>query len=323
MGDLVNQRRSFLQNSAMISSALYLGVLLPGCKQGSSSVEVISNDASSPGDIKISLAEWSLNEQIFGGDLNHLDFAAKASSMGFSGIEYVNQFFPDKAKDKSFLQEMNARAEDADVKQLLIMIDSEGGLAQTDSNDLDQAINNHKKWVEAAEILGCHSIRVNTSGQGSEEDVASAAVEGLSSLSSFAEDYGVNVIVENHGGYSSNGKWLADVISRVDMDNCGTLPDFGNFCITRNDDRTCKEEYDKYQGMKELMAYAKAVSAKTFDFDDEGYETEIDYMKIMRTVLDSGYKGYVGIEYEGSRMEAEEGIMATKALIKKVLAELG
>jgi len=307
----------------MATGGLLLGsTFLSSCGGKKEAIPAVVSNASSASDIKISLAQWSLNEQLFGQELDHLEFAGKASDMGFRGIEYVNQFFPDKAEDKAYLAEMNQRASDAGVEQLLIMIDGEGGLAQTVSADLNQAIENHKKWVEAAETLGCHSIRVNAFGRGNSQDVAKAAVQGLSAISEFASDYGINVIVENHGGFSSNGAWLANVMSEINLDNCGTLPDFGNFCITKNEDSSCKESYDMYQGVKELMPFAKAVSAKTFDFNDEGNETDIDYEKMMKIVLDSGYKGYVGVEYEGVRMEAEEGIIATKQLIEKVLVKL-
>ncbi|GLR19632.1 sugar phosphate isomerase/epimerase family protein [Portibacter lacus] len=324
MGDIKKSRRQFLQQSTYATGGIILGSsLLYACGGNKDAIPMINKvKASTPKDIKISLAQWSLNKEIKGGELDNLDFAKKAKSMGFEGIEYVNQFFPDKAKDASYLKEMNARASGEGVQQLLIMIDQEGGLAQINNNDLGQAIENHKKWVEAAKTLGCHSIRVNAYGEGSREDVAKAAVEGLGGLATFAKDFGINVIVENHGGYSSDGKWLSGVMEEIDMPNCGTLPDFGNFCITKNSDGSCKEEYDKYLGVKELMPYAKAVSAKSFEFDDDGYDTEIDYDKMMKIVLDAGYKGFVGIEYEGARMSAEEGIIATRDLIKKVLAKM-
>lgn len=323
-----DSRRKFIRKSSYISGGILLGnaLLLNACKETKKEIESIPSDitkAMKPNDLlKLSLAQWSFNEALFDGELDHLDFAAKSKSLGFEGIEYVNQFFPDKANDASYLNEMNKRANGEGIEQVLIMIDNEGGLAQTDSSDLSQAIENHKKWVEAAKTLGCHSIRVNAYGEGSAEDISKAAVEGLGRLATFAKDYNVNVIVENHGGYSSNGQWLANVMSEINMDNCGTLPDFGNFCIERNSDRSCKEEYDKYQGVKELMPYAKAVSAKTFDFDDDGNDTVIDYQKMMKIVVDSGYKGFVGVEYEGSRLSEEEGIIATRDLIRKVLKSM-
>ena len=279
---------------------------------------------------KISLAQWSLHKA-FGirGDkptLDNLDFAAKAKSMGFEAIEYVNQFFKDKAEDQAYLKEMNKRAADNGVKNLLIMIDREGGLAEPDDKERTTAIENHYKWVDAAKILGCHSIRVNSFGKGNAEDVKQGAIDGLGRLATYAKPMGINVIVENHGGYSSDGKWLADVMSQINMSNCGTLPDFGNFCIQRDGDNPwegkCINEYDKYQGVKDLMPFAKAVSAKSFDFDADGNETTIDFTRMMKIVTDAGYNGYVGIEFEGSSMDAEKGILATKALLEKVRNEL-
>jgi sugar phosphate isomerase/epimerase len=324
-----NSRRKFIVDSSIYTGSFVIGgsFLLSSCKGKES--ESMDKDVSSattrkPASelIKISLAEWSYNKEIFSGEMDHLDFAAKSKSMGFEGVEYVNQFFMDKGADAEYLKEMNMRASDAGIKQLLIMIDREGGLAQTDKGDLAQAIENHKKWVEAAKTLGCHSIRVNAYGAGSSEDVSIAAIDGLGQLATFAKDYDINVIVENHGGYSSNGKWLANVMSQINMDNCGTLPDFGNFCIERNEDRSCKEEYDKYLGVQELMPFAKAVSAKANEFDDEGNEVNIDYAKMMKIVLDAGYEGFIGVEYEGARMTNEEGIIATRDLIKKVIKDM-
>jgi len=269
----------------------------------------------------ISLAQWSLNKALFSGEMDNLDFAKRArEDFGVGGIEYVNQFFKDKAKDMAYLKQMKQRATDHDVQSVLIMIDREGNLGDADPKARMQAVENHYKWVDAANFLGCHSIRVNAAGQGTREEVAKAATEGLAKLSEYGKQVGLNVIVENHGGYSSDGKWLADVIAATGMDNCGTLPDFGNFCVERNDPadygKGCKTMYDRYLGVEELMPYAKAVSAKSHAFDAEGWETESDYKRILKTVKDAGYTGWIGIEYEGSDLPADEGIRKTKALLE-------
>ena len=267
---------------------------------------------------EISLAEWSLHKTLFAKKMTNLDFAAKAKNdFGIENIEYVNQFFKDKAEDKKYLGELNQRASDIGVKQLIIMVDGEGGLGELDEEKRREAVENHFKWVEAAKTLGCHSIRVNAYGVGEAADVASAAVSGLGALASFAKDYEINVIVENHGGYSSDGNWLAGVMKEINMSNCGTLPDFGNFCIKRQG-RKCLEDYDRYQGVTELMPYAKAVSAKSNDFNEEGNEIHTDFLKMMKIVKDAGYQGYVGIEYEGSVLSEDDGIRATKKLLEKV-----
>ncbi len=267
---------------------------------------------------KISLAEWSLNKQLFSGELTNLEFPAKAKNdYGIDGVEYVNQFFADKATDHAYLRELKQRCDDLGVTSVLIMIDLEGFLGDTRAAERTKAIDNHKKWVEAAQILGCHAIRVNAYGEGSREEVAKAATDGLVQLSQFAKDYNVNVIVENHGSYSSDGKWLSQVIANTKMDNCGTLPDFGNFCIVQ-DDEGCKEWYDRYIGTQEMMPYAKGVSAKAMDFDASGNCIETDYDRMLRIVKDAGYRGYIGIEYEGPRLSEDEGIRATKALLERV-----
>jgi len=234
----------------------------------------------------------------------------------------VNQFFKDKAKDQTYLGDLKTRCSDNGVTPLIIMIDGEGGLGGTDDAKRQEAVENHYKWVEAAKFLGCHSIRVNAYGEGTAEDVKAAAISGLGAVATFAKDMDINVIVENHGGYSSNGTWLSDVMSQIGMDNCGTLPDFGNFCIKRGENG-CEDEYDRYQGVMELMPFAKAVSAKSHNFNDAGDETNTDYMKMMQIVKDAGYTGWVGVEYEGSDLDEYAGIKATKALLEKVGKALG
>lgn len=273
---------------------------------------------------KISLAEWSLNKNLFGKKITNMDFPGIAKNeFGIHALEYVNQFFMDKANDEKYLKELKSRTSDLNVKNVLIMIDNEGHLADESDKKRSQSIENHYKWVEAAKFLGCHSIRVNAYATSDDpEKGKAAAVDGLSRLTDFAKPYGINIIVENHGGFSSNGKWLSSVMKEVNKSTCGTLPDFGNFCIKRGTDG-CAEEYDRYQGVTELMPFAKGVSAKAGEFDDQGNAVDTDYMKMMKIVKDAGYTGYVGIESGGITPEAEyESIKLTKALLEKVGAKL-
>ncbi len=272
-------------------------------------------------ELKLSLAEWSLHKTLFDGKMVNMQFAAKAKELGFTGIEYVNQFFKDKAENTAYLDSLNAAAKAAGITQVLIMIDGEGYLGEADSVRRDSAVNAHKKWVTAAKHLGCHSIRVNAHGEGTAEEVSANVVKGLTALSQFAAQHGINVIVENHGGYSSNGAWLADVMKKVNLPNCGTLPDFGNFCLKREGGvmwgAPCTEEYDRYKGIEEILPFAKGVSAKSYDFDAEGNDTKIDYKKMLDLVKASGYTGFIGVEYEGEKDPEIDGIKKTKALIEK------
>ena len=297
-------RREFFEITAggvLFGSLLGPGFLATSCK---------SREPS----FKISLAQWSLHKELFGGTLDNLDFARTArEDFGIEAVEYVNQFFFDK--DPSYVREMKKNADDAGVISLLIMCDREGRLGDPDEKERRKAVENHFKWVEAAKILQCHSIRVNAASEGTFEEQINLAADGLAKLTEFGAQHDINVIVENHGGLSSNGQWLSSVIKKVDHPRCGTLPDFGNFRISAD------EEYDKYQGVKELMPYAKGVSAKSHDFDENGDETAIDYRRMMKIVLDAGYNGYVGIEYEGSRLSEREGIRKTKALLERIRAE--
>lgn len=332
-----NKRREFLRQFAgYTGSALIIPSMLYGCggnseqKTGTeTAVDSTANKvAEAPKEplFKISLAEWSLHKMLFDKKLDNLDFPAKAKNdFGIDGVEYVNQFFKDKAKDTAYLTELNKRAGDLGVTNVLIMIDGEGNLGAVDSKERMKAVENHYKWVEAAKFLGCHSIRVNAYGKGTAEEVSKAAIDGLGKLSEFATQSGINIIVENHGSYSSDGTWLANVMQTVGKPNCGTLPDFGNFCMKYKNDKWedgCENSYDRYKGVTEMMPFAKGVSAKSNVFDAEGNEKNIDFRKMLQIVKDAGYKGYIGIEYEGSELSEEDGIKATKKLLEKVMSEM-
>jgi sugar phosphate isomerase/epimerase len=261
-----------------------------------------------------------LHRTLRAGRLDNRDFARTAKEdFGIEAIEYVNQFWKDKATDKAYVAELKKRADDLGVKTLLIMCDGEGALGDSDDARRTKAVENHYRWVEAAKALGCHSIRVNAQSNTrlSDEEQQKLVADGLRRLCEFAAPHGINVIVENHGGLSSHGRWLAGVMKLVNLPNCGTLPDFGNFRLGDG------KEYDRYQGVDELMPYAKAVSAKSHDFDEEGNEIHTDYFRMMDIVVNKhGYHGYVGIEYEGSRLSEPEGILATKRLLERVRARM-
>lgn len=262
---------------------------------------------------EISLAQWSLHKSLFGGKLSNLDFPAKAKNeFGIDIVEYVSVFFQKKETDKNYLKDLKQRSDDLGVRNHLIMVDGEGDLGDVDVVARQKAVENHYKWVDAAKFLGCKTIRVNASGKGAKEAVGEAAVDGLSKLTAFAKAQKINVIVENHGGYSSDGKWLSEVMKKVNSPYCGTLPDFGNFKISAT------EQYDLYKGVEELMPFAKGVSAKTFNFDSKGDEPDIDYYRLFDIIKKSGWKGIVGIEYEGDKVSESEGIRLTKKLLEKV-----
>jgi len=301
-------RRWFLKSA--VGAAAGAGFATLGCGGLGSGASL---DVAGEPLFRISLAEWSLHRALNAGELDHLDFARVAvQDYGCEGLEYVNSFFFDKAEDQTYLAEMMMRAEDMGVPSLLIMCDREGRLGDPDEERRTTAIENHYKWLSAAEYLGCHSIRVNAASEGEYEEQQKLAADGLRRLSEQADRHDLNVLVENHGGLSSNGAWLAGVMGLVDHPRCGTLPDFGNFRLQGD------EWYDFYQGVDELMPYAKAVSAKTHDFDEQGNDTQLDYERLVRIVLDHGYRGYLGIEYEGNELPEPEGILATKALLERV-----
>lgn len=330
----VIDRRQFLKKTVQMAAGISAAGL---------AWQTPESEASAPPLFKISLAEWSLHRSIFGpslelgkggdwmpfiealhkdpqsvlqGDLNHLDFARTARQFGIEAVEYVNTFFFGRAQDTTYLQEMKDRADSEGVKSVLIMCDDEGNIGDPDLDKRRMSVENHYKWIEAAAFLGCHSIRVNARSVGSYEEQQKLAADGLHQLAEYGDKQGINILVENHGGLSSNGQWLAGVMQLADHPRVGTLPDFGNFNISES------ERYDIYQGVSELMPFAKGVSAKSHDFDENGEEADKDYRRLLKIVLDAGYHEYVGIEYEGKNLSENDGIQATKVLLEKIRDEI-
>ncbi len=297
----------------------------------------LSSSAKSREDLffKISLAQWSLKNTFFGknmatgmiyfknppdpsegtslpGERDPLDFPVIArQDFGIEGVEYVNTFLMSRARDEAYLTELKKRCEDNGVRSVLIMCDAEGNLGDPDTEKRNQAVENHHKWIEAAKFLGCHSIRVNARSQGTYEEQMKLAADGIRTLCEYGDKFEFDVIVENHGGLSSNGKWLTGVMEMVNHPRCGILPDLGNFRVGPG------EEYDKYQGVKEFMPWAKGISAKSRNFDDQGNETETDFYKMLQIIKDAGFNGYIDVEYEGNKLSEYEGIIATKKLLEK------
>lgn len=276
-------RRNFLSNAA-----LTLGGVSPLIHNMSSHAQSGKKPL-----FRISLAQWTLVKELKSGKIDNLQFAEVAAKHGIEGLEYVNQFFMDKAGDESYLSQMKKRASDSGVESVLIMCDREGNLGNPDTAKRKQTVDNHRKWIDAAKFLGCHSIRVNARSEGSWEEQVKLSTDGLAQLTEIGAKSDMNVIVENHGGLSSNGKWLVEVIKKVNQKRCGTLPDFGNFKISDT------ESYDSYLGVKELMPFAKGVSVKDTVWDAKGKQGPLDFEKMLSIVLKAGYRGFCGIEFGG------------------------
>jgi L-ribulose-5-phosphate 3-epimerase len=274
--------------------------------------------AASAPKYRLSLGQWSFHRALFAKKLDNLDFAATAKrDFGFEGVDYVNQFFRDKADDKAYLAEMKKRATDAGVESDLVLVDVDGLLGDPDQTSRQAAIDVHKQWVEAAKLLGCRGIRVNAHGKGTPDEQRKQTAEGVRTLAEFAAPLGIDILIENHGGVSSDGAWLAALVKEVGHPGVGTLPDFGNWSLA---DGTW---YDRYKGVAELMPQAKAVSVKAHAFDAQGNETQTDFAKMLKIVIDGGYKGeFLEIEYEGEALSEADGIRATKKLLEKTLAAL-
>ncbi len=324
-------RRKFNKAAGITSFSLLSGLGI-GCKNNTTekiNQETLASTVSKEPFFKPSLAQWSLNRSFREKKVNPLNFASMSRALGFEAIEYVSQLYlPMLETSTSTLSGMQTlsknlleKSNEQGIENLLIMIDREGDLAIKDKAKRMEGIENHKRWVDAAKYIGCHSIRINLFGEGTAEEQEENSADSLRLLGDYAKAQDINVLVENHGGYSSDPNWLVKIMKMVNMDNVGTLPDFGNFCIEREGGERwgapCINEYpDIYQAVEMMMPFAKAVSAKSYNFDAKGNETKIDYYKMMKVVKDAGYTGYIGIEYEGDGAE-NTGILATRALMEK------
>ena len=319
----MSNRRTFLKKSVLGATTISL-TGLAACTN--TTPTTMATKKVIP-ELKISLAQWSLNRAFFANELDAKDFAAIAKdTYGIDALEYVGTFYKDFATDESFWQDLKKRSDAAGTKNLLIMIDDEGDLGNTNQAERKKAVENHYKWVNAAKILGCHSIRVNAFGEGEREVVHSALVDGMGQVCDYAAKENINVLIENHGLYSSDGKFISSMIDKANRPNLGTLPDFGNWCLNEKwgstQNNKCSEVYDRYQGMAEFLPYAKGYSAKSYKFDENGEETIIDFYKMLQIAKDGGYEGYIGIEFEGETMSEPDGIRATKALLEKAWAKV-
>jgi len=324
-------------NSISISKSIFIALFIIGvstssCKTGKKkqtipSEKVHSNEGAF---FKLSLAQWSLHRYVEEKKNSPFHFASQAKEMGFEGLEYVSQLYKYEIEKLGFdvvIDSLNKISKKESMQNILIMVDDEGDLADPDENMRNQAVENHKRWVDAASKLGCQSIRVNTFGTNDPEIWKTTVVDGLRKLSEYAATKNINVLCENHGWLSSNPVELMKAINEVNMENCGTLPDFGNWCVKRADVNEkwgdCAEVYpDKYEGTKMMMPAAMAVSAKSYDFDEAGNETTIDYIKMLQIVKDAEYTGFIGVEYEGDRLNERDGIKATRDLLLKSASNL-
>lgn len=309
-------RRTFLKKTSLAAMA----VSFPSVAIHASTDPSKSNIISQP---KISLAQWSLHKALENGEMKAIDFISIAkNTYGINAVEYVNQFYVEHATDEKFWNQMRSTADSEAVDSLLIMVDNEGELGNANNTARHKAVENHYKWINAAKLLGCHSIRVNAFGKGNLETLKSSLVDGIGKLTAYGEKEGINVLIENHGLHTSDGAFITGIIKEVNNPYLGTLPDFGNWCLNREwgstQNNKCNFTYDRYKGVGEFLPYAKGVSAKSYDFDTEGNETIMDYPRLLQMVKNSNFDGHIGIEYEGERLSEHEGILATKMLIEKV-----
>ncbi len=312
-------RRRFIRQTALGGTALTLPLFYSHARGKSQSLHMK--------ELKLSLAQWSLHRSLEKGDVKAADFPAIArNSYGLSAVEYVNKFYAQEAGKEDYWLRLKSAADNEGVKNLLIMVDNEGFLGSTDDSDRAKAVENHRKWIHAAHILGCHSIRVNAFGNGTREALKATLTDGLGSLASLGEKEGIHILIENHGLHTSDAGFVVDIIKEVNNPFLGTLPDFGNWCLDMEWGSTqggrCLNTFDPYKGVATLLPYAKGVSAKSYRFDAAGNETQINYPELLQLIKASDFRGYIGIEFEGESMSEPDGIIATKALLEKLWGQI-
>jgi sugar phosphate isomerase/epimerase len=269
---------------------------------------------------KLVLAQWTFNKDLFAGKMTTIDFVNKAAEMGFDGVEFVSQFIKDKVNDDAYLAELKLASETAGIKNTMISVDvSEAKLGSSDPDERDIATAKHKEWIVAASKLNCPTIRVNAHGDGSADEMMSAMFNSVKELANFGKSYNVGVTIENHGQYSSDGKWLSQLIGKLVPYGVGSVADFDNWCIEREGGKLwgtpCIKEYDRYLGMKELLPTARSVSVKAFDFDEQGNAIKTDFKRMFQLIKEAQYDEYLAIEFEGHDMDPIEGIRKTLELV--------
>jgi sugar phosphate isomerase/epimerase len=302
-------RRSFLRATSSLIAAL-------GALPGGSVPVARAQDAGGSKPFKLSLSQRSLHEEFAAGRLDPLDFPRVASGLGVDAVDLVSEFYDKKLKDRAHLSELKRRAAGEGVWSALILVEGEGELGAPDEKGRRRAVDGYKKWVEAAAFLGCHALCVQATSRGNEDDQVAWVSDGLRRLCRFSDPFGIDILVENRGGFSASGSWLVEVLNAVGHPRCGSRPNFGNFKLPDGRD------YDRYQGVRELLPFARAVSAKAYDFDERGEETRTNYAQMLKLVTDGGYHGYVSIEYEGKRLSEQAGIARTQQLLERVRTRL-
>jgi L-ribulose-5-phosphate 3-epimerase len=304
-------RRSFLRAASSVLATL-------GALPGATLPVARAQDAAAGAKpFKLSLSQRSLHEEFAAGRLDPLDFPRVASGLGIDAVDLVSVFYEKKLKDRAHLSELKRRAAGEGVWSTLILVDGEGELGAPDEKGRRRAVDRHKKWVEAAAFLGCHAVCVQAASRGNEDDQVAWVSDGLRRLCRFSDPFGIDILVENRAGFSASGSWLVEVINAVGHSRCGSRPNFGSFKLPDGRD------YDRYQGVRELLPFARAVSAQAHDFDERGEETGTNYAQMLKLVIDGGYRGYVSIEYEGKRLSEQAGIARTQQLLERVRARLG
>jgi sugar phosphate isomerase/epimerase len=309
-------RRKFIKQSALGGVAL----ALPLFSDAKAPFVVLRPSVLGP---NISLAQWSLHRALEKGELKPVDFPMRAKNeFGISAVEYVNEFYKSELEKPAFWKTLKKQTDGEGIENLLIMVDGEGELGAPGEKERTQAVVQHRRWLEAAQMLGCHSIRVNAFGKGDRKALSAALVDGLGALAEAGSDAGINILIENHGLHTSDAEFITGIVQQVNNPRLGTLPDFGNWCLNREwggtKDGVCSDSYDPVKGLQEMLPFAKGVSAKSYDFSSDGQETRLPYKTLLQKVKDSGFTGYIGIEYEGDRLSEAEGIRATKALIENI-----
>ena len=256
----------------------------------------------------ISLAAWSLVREFREGKWKNLDLPRICrEDFGINGLEFVNSFF--ELPTERYLNQLKKNAAEHGVTLVLIMVDGEGNMSAMEKKERMQAALNHRKWVDIAASLGCHAIRCNVGGPSKDydQDTMKRAADSFGNLVEYASQYPLNVILENHGGASSNPDMMIGLMKAINSPNFGTLPDFGNIY-----------EFDRYESIRKLVAYAKGISVKT-KFKPNGTHPDYDLEKLLKICMEEGYHGFYGIEQESPDANSWQAVRWSKAVIDRVV----
>jgi hypothetical protein len=259
---------------------------------------------------KLSLNERSIAPAIESGLVDHLDFTRIArEELDIRAVDYVTSLFREKLHDESYLTEMNRRAAEFGVRNVLLIVENEGDLACEDNSQRKQSLKKHLSMIDVGQALGCSGVCVQPRGTGDSDEVAKRLVGSLQSLCEVGELRKINVMVSNRGISNISPEWLLRVVDAVGNTKCGIFSYFDGF-----------KHLNPTEGLEKVMPSSKGVCAVSKSTEDSRELHEKRFREMLEIVSNSGYRGYLSLEYQGNQA-GWDGIRSMRQVVKTFLEE--